>query len=159
MSISVLIRTPSIAAKSRIGVPARSTNSCRTSGSRRTPPHDASPPRELAARGARFQASDLGTNGDRPTTSRAWPCKLAPRLPPWSRAARTSPPASLEPSAIRNIYDWYYATQSPVPKRPPLPPRPSRENENLAKYSHKTPTRDELVVARVIRLANPGSFR
>ena len=36
---------------------------------------------------------------------------------------------------------------------------PSRENENLAKYSHKTPTRDELVEARVIGLANPGSFR
>jgi hypothetical protein len=29
----------------------------------------------------------------------------------------------------------------------------------LANYSHKTPTRDELVVARVIGLANPGSFR
>ena len=39
------------------------------------------------------------------------------------------------------------------------PSPPSRENENLAKYSHKTPTRDELVVARVIGLANPGSFR
>jgi hypothetical protein len=32
-------------------------------------------------------------------------------------------------------------------------------NENLAKYSHKTPTWDELVIARVIGLANPGSFR
>jgi hypothetical protein len=39
------------------------------------------------------------------------------------------------------------------------PPPPSRENENLAKYSHKIPTRDELVIARVIGLANPGSFR
>jgi hypothetical protein len=106
-----LIRTPSIAAKSRITVPARLTNSCQTSVSRRIPPHDARPPRELPARGARSQASDLGTNGDRPTTFRAWPCKLAPRLPPWSRAARTSPPTSLEPSDIRNLCDWYYATQ------------------------------------------------
>jgi hypothetical protein len=39
------------------------------------------------------------------------------------------------------------------------PPPPSRENENLAKYSHKTPTRDELGEARMIGLANPGSFR
>jgi hypothetical protein len=59
---------------------------------------------------------------------------------------------------------------SPMPKRPPLPPRPnpiwpppssgppppSRENENVAKYTHKTATRDELVVARVNGLANPG---
>jgi len=105
------LRTSSIAAKSRIKVPARSTNSCRTSGSRRIPPHDARPPRELAARGARSQASFLGNNGDRPTASGAWPCKLVPRLPPWSRAARTSPPTSLEPSEIRNIYDWCYATQ------------------------------------------------
>ena len=35
----------------------------------------------------------------------------------------------------------------------------SVENENLAKYSHKTPTRDELIEARVIGLANPGPFR
>jgi hypothetical protein len=32
-------------------------------------------------------------------------------------------------------------------------------NENLAKYSHKTPTPNELVVARVMGLANPGSFQ
>ena len=32
-------------------------------------------------------------------------------------------------------------------------------NEKLAKYSHKTPTWDELVIARVVGLANPGSFR
>ena len=50
-------------------------------------------------------------------------------------------------SEIRNIYDWYYATQL------------LHNNENLAKYSHKAPTRDELFVARVIGLANPGSFR
>jgi hypothetical protein len=86
-------------------------NSRRTSGSRRIPPHGARPPREPAARGARSQASDLGTNGDRPATSRAWPCKLAPRIPPWSRAARTSPPTSLEPSEIRSVYDRSYATQ------------------------------------------------
>src|SRR5262249_44792571 len=92
---SVLIRTPSIAAKSRIRVPARSTNSCRPSGSRRIPPPDASPPRELAARGARSRASDLGTDGDRPTTSRAWPCKRAPRLPPGrGRLARHRRPRS-----------------------------------------------------------------
>ena len=39
------------------------------------------------------------------------------------------------------------------------PSPPSRENENLAKYSHKTPNRNELAEARVIGLANPGSFR
>jgi len=61
-----------------------------------------------------------------------------------------SPPTSLEPSEIRNIYDWYYATQLL---------HNMQNNENLAKYSHKTPTRDELVEARVIGLANPGSFR
>ncbi len=32
-------------------------------------------------------------------------------------------------------------------------------DENLAKSPHKTPTRDELVEARVIGLANPGFFR
>jgi hypothetical protein len=43
---------------------------------------------------------------------------------------------------------------------PVLEPSPAHgENENLAKYSHKTPTRTELVLARVIDLANPGSFR
>jgi hypothetical protein len=37
--------------------------------------------------------------------------RMAPRLPPWSRAARTSPPTSLEPSEIGNTYDCHYANQ------------------------------------------------
>jgi hypothetical protein len=36
---------------------------------------------------------------------------------------------------------------------------PSRENENLAKSSHKTPARDELADASMIGLANQGSLR
>jgi hypothetical protein len=43
--------------------------------------------------------------------SSALAVSAGPATSPWSRAARTSPPTSLEPSEIRNIYGWCHATQ------------------------------------------------
>ena len=91
------------------------------------------------------------------------PVKLAKDRSQGAPAGRPVRVASLRTSQDRRV-NWLPGARGPKrpiswPPRPRAAPPPSRENENLAKYSHKTPTRDELVVARVIGLANPGSFR
>jgi hypothetical protein len=119
----------------------------------------------------RAAARSLGAEGGPPVPDVAGAADAGSLTAPSSRTARPTPTPSAPPPSSTTTSAR--PPPSPMQKRPPLPPRPSptwppqsssppppcRENESLAKYSHKTPTRDELVIARVLGLANPGSFR
>ena len=98
---------------------------------------------------------------------------VLPRKPSTAPSSCTARPTPTRPPAAVTDNDERKAAAEPDAEAPApspeaepdmaapsaSPPPPSREKENLAGRSHKTPAWNELVVARVIGLANPGSCR